>query len=141
VETIARINAADYDPHATAFVASDVTGCSSDASGEVSVIHETANTLEAQTVGGEGFVVFSERYAPGWKATVDGESVQVVRVNGLLRGVCVPSGKHTVAFAYRPTSLYIGGVLSVVATLVSLYVGWGYRKRSTSEEALLGMGE
>ena len=51
-----------------------------------------------------GMLVVSERFAPEWQATVDGESTDVLRANYLLRAVAVPAGEHTVHFRYRPSA-------------------------------------
>ena len=52
-----------------------------------------------------GVVVFSEIYYPGWTATVDGEPVEVGRVNYVLRAITVGPGQHKVELAFFPKSL------------------------------------
>ena len=52
-----------------------------------------------------GVVVFSEIYYPGWTCTVDGEPVEVGRVNYVLRAINVKGGKHEVMLEFRPKSL------------------------------------
>jgi uncharacterized membrane protein YfhO len=36
----------------------------------------------------------TEQFDPGWSAEVDGESADVVQVDGFLVGVEVPAGRH-----------------------------------------------
>jgi hypothetical protein len=48
-----------------------------------------------------GFLRVGARWDPGWSATVDGQATEVFRADGVFRGVVVPPGRHTVAFAYR----------------------------------------
>jgi hypothetical protein len=119
-ETIAGINRADYDPRELAYVASDDGVCPGGGSGDVGITRETANTLIARTEGEGGLAVFSERFSPGWRATLDGQRVPIVRANGLLRGVCVPAGDHTVAFNYKPPTLVVGGAVSSASLLVCM---------------------
>ena len=52
-----------------------------------------------------GVVVFSEIYYPGWTATVDGEPVEVGRVNYVLRAITVTPGQHKVELSFFPKSL------------------------------------
>lgn len=53
-----------------------------------------------------GVIVFSEVYYPGWTATVDGQPVEVVRADYILRAIRIASGRHTVAFSFDPQSLH-----------------------------------
>lgn len=52
-----------------------------------------------------GVVVFSEVYYPGWTCTVDGEEVEVGRVNYILRAVQMKAGSHKVVLEFRPKSV------------------------------------
>jgi uncharacterized membrane protein YfhO len=68
-------------------------------------------------------LVLSENHYPGWRAYVDGKSVDVIRVNYNLRGVAVPAGNHLVEFVYRPKSVLAGLAVSLL-TLLSLLFWW-----------------
>ena len=65
-------------------------------------------------------VVLSDLWFPGWKATVDGASVDVDRVDYLLRGVRVGPGTHRIVFSYRPVPWKIGVLVSGLALLALL---------------------
>jgi hypothetical protein len=71
----------------------------------------------------EGWLVVRDLYWPGWKAAVDGRPARVFPADGLFRAVRVPKGEHRVTFRYRPASLLLGGVLSVLAALGLLLSG------------------
>lgn len=50
-----------------------------------------------------GFAVFSEiHYPDDWTITIDGEEVEMYRVNHVLRGLEVPAGAHEIVFRYDP---------------------------------------
>jgi hypothetical protein len=66
-----------------------------------------------------GFLVFSETYLSGWRATIDGETSAVLRGDYALIAVQVPSGRHEVELRYRPRRLILGAFLSV-ATVFAL---------------------
>ncbi len=59
-----------------------------------------------------GWLVLSEPFYAGWRATVDGLDAPVLRANHALRAVPVPAGSHRVELAYCPTSLRAGLILS-----------------------------
>jgi hypothetical protein len=68
-------------------------------------------TLEVDAVG-DGLLVLSEVYYPGWRASLDGQPAPLVRADYLLRGVPVPAGRHTVRVWYAPPSVRAGLVIS-----------------------------
>ena len=68
-----------------------------------------------------GVIVFSEIYYPGWTATVDGQDIEVGRVNYVLRALRVEPGSHKVVLSFFPKSIdttetiaYIGYVLLIL---------------------------
>ena len=50
-------------------------------------------------------LVFTDSWAPGWSATIDGVPAPVLRVNNAIRGVMVPAGEHALQWRYRPRFL------------------------------------
>lgn len=81
-----------------------------------------------------GVIVFSEVYYPGWTATVDGQPVELGRVNYLLRAVNVAPGKHKIELAFHPKSVtttetiaYVAYAVLLLAILLLAYIE--YRKK------------
>jgi hypothetical protein len=62
-----------------------------------------------------GFLVLADQYAPGWRATVNGVDSPIVRADYAFRLVEVPAGRSTVAFRYRPVSVFAGAAVSALA--------------------------
>ena len=50
-------------------------------------------------------LVFTDSWAPGWSATIDGTPVPVLRVNNAIRAVMAPAGEHSLVWHYRPRFL------------------------------------
>lgn len=52
---------------------------------------------------GDGLLVVADVLRDGWSATVDGSATDLVPVDGVLMGVPVTEGRHTVVLEYLPT--------------------------------------
>lgn len=58
------------------------------------------------TVAKPSLAVFSEVWFPwGWQATVDGKTVEIARVDYILRAINIPEGSHTVEMCFDPPSV------------------------------------
>jgi hypothetical protein len=74
----------------------------------------------------DGWVLVTDRWAHGWRATVNGQAVGVTPANFIFRAVPVTKGLNTIDFTYRPygwpwlvilswgTATAIGGAAAVV---------------------------
>lgn len=75
----------------------------------------------------DGFLVLTDTFYPGWKAYIDGNETQIFRTNFSFRGVQVPKGIHQVNFVYRPLSLPVGALLSVLSLVVLLFANLKFK--------------
>jgi hypothetical protein len=78
-------------------------------------------TLRA-TLDRPGVVVLADQLLDGWSVRVDGRPATPLRVNGVLRGVAVGAGRHTVAWSYRLPGLRAGAALSGAALALLIAV-------------------
>ena len=84
--------------------------------------------------GKGGVLVFSEIYYPGWTATVDGEPVELGRVDYVLRALNVKPGRHEVVLSFFPKSVNTTETIAYVSYLILFLVVIGtvyleYRRR------------
>jgi len=85
-----------------------------------------------------GWLLVTDRWAPGWRATVNGRPEEVSGAAFVYRAVPVVAGKNTVRFTYRSSAFPLLVVASwgtlVVVLLASVRSGgkprWGWRRRS-----------
>ena len=72
--------------------------------------------------GKGGVLVFSEIYYPGWTATVDGEAVELGRVNYILRAINIKPGQHQVELAFFPKSVDMTETVAYIAFAILLLI-------------------
>jgi uncharacterized membrane protein YfhO len=73
----------------------------------------------AVTTDSPALLVISEAYYPGWAASVNGQPASVLEADAYLLAVPVPAGNSTVELNYRPTTLFVGGIISLLSLSLS----------------------
>ena len=103
-------------------------------SAQAIVTRENATSIDLTTnANAPAFLVLSDIYYPGWKATVDGQPAQIFQTDYVLRGIVVPSGgQHTIRFYFCPTSFYLGLALTIftIILLIGLVIFLKRRQRT-----------
>jgi len=100
--------------------------------GDIKLLTYAPDKLEYESnTTSDQFAVFSEVwYGPnkGWKASIDGEPVDHIRVNYILRGMNIPAGNHKITFVFDPDTFRIGEIISLVSSIILmlllLFFGW-----------------
>lgn len=87
------------------------------------IVRYTPNRIVVEAESAEpSLLVLSEVWYPGWRAAVNGIQVPVRPVEGVLRGVSLDAGRHTVEFRYSPWTVWVGLAVSAGSTLALLVV-------------------
>ncbi|MGH7150822.1 MAG: hypothetical protein ACREIU_08995, partial [Planctomycetota bacterium] len=68
----------------------------------------------------EAYLVVSETWYPGWRATLDGAPSEILPADVFLRAIRIPPGRHEVRFEFRPSSWTRGLLAGAVATVALL---------------------
>lgn len=86
--------------------------------GKVNVVSYQPNRVEVETQAEQPQLLYlSDNFFPGWKATVDGKDVPILRANYTFRAVSLSEGKHVVIFQYDPISFKIGLAISLLSII------------------------
>jgi len=97
------------------------TALSPSATTEVTDAEYETDEVRVRTAGsGPALLVLTDRFYPGWKATVNEIETPILRANGVFRAVVVPSGVAEVVFRFDPLSVKIGAWVSAVSMLIAM---------------------
>ncbi len=95
---------------------------------EVAWVRRSPNQLVLDvTLDRAGFLVLSQVWYPGWRAEVDGQPVTLWRAYGVLSGVYLEPGGHTVSFVYWPRLTWVGVGVSGITLGV---LGWAWKRKA-----------
>lgn len=61
-------------------------------------------------------------YSKGWKATDNGKSVKVIKVNGMFCGIVLKSGTHNIKLNYTTPGLKIGACISLISLIILIVI-------------------
>ncbi|HEX9052016.1 MAG TPA: hypothetical protein VF841_15910 [Anaeromyxobacter sp.] len=67
-----------------------------------------------------GTLVVNDAFWPGWRATLDGADVPILRADALVRAVPWPGGRHVLEMRYEPPEVKAGALVSAAALLATL---------------------
>jgi hypothetical protein len=66
----------------------------------------------------DSYLVLSDVYYPGWRATVDGQPAELLRADYVFRAVAVSPGEHIIKMEFTPWTWRVGLLLSIVTWVV-----------------------
>ncbi len=68
-------------------------------------------------------------YDHGWKASMDGDQVEVEKLGGFI-GFDIESGKHRVELKYMPPGFILGGIITIASSIIFIIGGFLKRKKT-----------
>ena len=126
---VAVINSKEFKFRKTAFVKDSLASITLD-------LYQPNHLKYTSTNTSDGLAVFSEMYYKnGWNSYVDGNKVEHLRANYVLRALPIPAGKHTIEFKFEPEVVKTGSTITLLSSIgmVLLLVAGIYfeRKKET----------
>jgi hypothetical protein len=114
-----------FDPRREVLLADATPAASQGAppEGVARIVSRTPNGLEVEAdLAAPGVLVVLEAFDEGWQVAVDGRDTELLRANGLFRGVRLEAGHHRASFAYRPASARAGLATSGLGLVTALAI-------------------
>lgn len=118
----------DFEPLKTVIIderyKNQVSGKKFSKSGEIKLTkyHPDIMTYESNS-SSEQLAVFSEIYynsGKGWNAYIDGNKVEHMRVDYVLRGLVIPKGKHKIEFKFEPNLYETSKIVELSSSIIIL---------------------
>ena len=127
---IARMRDPAFDPSRTVILTDGkpLVGAG-DATAEM-VSYAPEEIVVDVTTDAPGYLVLTDTFYPGWRATVDGAPAEISRADVAFRAVWLEPGAHRVEFRYQPASVRWGCWISTGALLLLLCgLVWAFWRR------------
>lgn len=84
------------------------------------VVDSSNQSLTIEGAGPGGWLIVRETFYPGWRAWVNGRPERVVRANGVLMAVPLPTGAYKVDMRFTSSSFIWGAWITMGAVVLSL---------------------
>jgi hypothetical protein len=137
---------AHFNPADTAIVDTKykdyLNGVGNDTMGTITLTSYKPDDMTYQSnTNSARLAVFPEVYYNdhlGWDAFIDGQKVEHIRVNWLLRGLKVPAGKHTIEFKFEPQTFEKGEKITMATSIGLLIfviggIAWSFVRKPEDE--------
>lgn len=125
-DVLAQLSSQDFNPDEVSYI-TDVTiqEIQQDTTATATVTEYTANHISVDiSRSTPGFMVLGEIwYPPGWTATLNGEEIDIIRTNYVLRGFEIPAGEHTLEMTLEPEWYTTGNWLARFGNLLLFAAG------------------
>jgi hypothetical protein len=119
-QAVRRLADDAFDLRQAAIVAQPLSGTLDDPSNstiKVESISPGRLSLSVEAAGSH-LLVLSQIYDPGWQAELNGQAVDLRRVNAVLQGVAIPPGQYQLELIYRPAAFTLGVMVSAIGLLL-----------------------
>ncbi len=107
---------------------------------EIGLTHYSPNKISySYKATNEALALFSEIYYPaGWIAKINGEEVDILRANYVLRALILPAGEGEIEFIFDPISFKNGKLISLISSTILvlsllLLIAYYFRARSKND--------
>lgn len=89
------------------------------ATGSVQIVDEHPGFLRiAAESNGPMFCVLVQRFHPGWTASMNGQKLDLMPVDGNLTGLVFPGGKQSIVLEFHPRDLSLGRNIALIGLLL-----------------------
>lgn len=122
----------DFDPANEAIIGSkeaeNLSSLTYTGQGSISMSSYAPNAMKYDVnVEDSQFAVFSEMYYPdGWNAYINGEKVDIVRVNYLLRGIELPKGNYELTMKFEVPKYKTANRMSLAGSILLFLLMGGF---------------
>jgi hypothetical protein len=133
VETIKKLNAADFDPRHTVYLpVSARSKVKVTKASETKVIFQQFSAQQARLTveaPAPALVVIAQAFYHDWHAFVDGKPVPILHANHAFQALEVPAGQHEITLRYEDWMFRLGATISVLTLLGCLTGLWVKSRR------------
>lgn len=123
-DLIRQISSSHFDPRMHAVITTkpaQVLGY--DPKSSISITKYTSQELALSVKTSlPSFVIVSNSYDPGWRASINGQNSKVFKTNASMIGVEVGAGESSIRLYYLPREFIIGGLISLLSVLI-IFIG------------------
>lgn len=91
--------------------------------GDAKIISYKENSIEISVdAHSQALLFLADIFYDGWKATVDGKDIPILRADYTFRAIPVEKGYHIVKFTYYPWSFKLGVHLSIIGIVGIIFI-------------------
>lgn len=124
-QALAELASPAFNPHTNLFVHGDIPftpAPGTNFQGGATITKYQPKRIELSVSNSApAILLYNDKFDPNWRATVNGQAVEIVRANYIMRGIPLPAGTHTVVMSYSTSTtglmISLAGFAAALAAL------------------------
>jgi hypothetical protein len=138
--TLAALASRAFNPDHQLFVNDDAAQTVTNSAanlGKVTLVSYAPKRIEAKTeTTAPSILLWNDRWSPNWKASVDGQPVNLLRCNFIMRGIQIPAGTHQIKMEYAQPgrAVWLSFATAAAGLVLLLFVGFDTLKNKRASE-------
>jgi hypothetical protein len=116
-----------FDVRSTAVISGDTAPAAVDGNASAATIERIGTDRLRVQATGPGLLVVGEHYDPGWRASIAGTSVPVIKTDMAALGAILPPGATSIDFRFVPVGFFPG--IAVALGAVAFMLAWPLIRR------------
>lgn len=120
---IERLKSPDFDPASAVILESAPQGFqpAGPPRGSVAIDTYQPNLVELRVASDRpAILVMSDNWYPAWRASLDGQPLDIYRANYTFRAMIVPAGSHRISLTYRSAIFNAGLTISLATAVITI---------------------
>lgn len=134
--TIEKLMSPGFDPHSQVLISDESVSSAANGPanpGSATLVSYAPKKIKLKVdAAANSILLWNDRWAPNWKAFVDGQPVKLLRANFIMRGIQVPQGSHEVEMRYQQeaNSLWISFATMAAGVLLVGFLVMDSRRKA-----------
>lgn len=139
-EDFDTILSGSFDPATSIILRKDILNLRNDQATSTVIVNslKDGDIAISADFSADGYLYVSQSFSPGWVATVDGKTAEILQANHAFTAIPIQQGSHQIYLEYKPVAYVLGKLITALTLILILLLiyffnikhGYRYQRRA-----------